>query len=63
MRNNSTIMNKGEKSTFMLVLYDGQIGIYLQDPEEIKRIKGRDRRISCKFFHSNLLQYKNHIFI
>ena len=56
-------MNKGEKSTFMLVLYDGQIGIYLQDPEEIKRIKGRDRRISCKFFHSNLLQYTNHTFI
>ena len=50
MRNNETIMNKGEKSTFMLVLYDGQIGIYLQGLEETKRNKGTDRRISCKNF-------------
>lgn len=29
------IMNKGDNSTFMLILYDGSIGIYLQTYEEL----------------------------
>ena len=35
------IMNKGDRSTFMLVLYEGSIGIYLKTIEELKET-GRD---------------------
>ena len=42
------IINKGENSTFMIVLYNGEVGIYLQTAEELNISGKQGKWISTK---------------